>query len=132
MHHVVKSSLVGASSGVITYFASMRALGYTMAIAMPQNFSTTLWDALVLFGLGAALVALVIHLLAIRFMAAQPAPALLGFLGATTVALAVTGQLQLGYKAFAAWLIGVLLAMAVQRWLWPNNSFKPKPLRGSA
>ena len=131
MHHLAKGSIIGAASGGVTYFASMLALGYTMAIAKPHGFPLALWDAVVFLGLGAALVAFVIHLIAIRFLAVPGASAFVGFVVAVTIALAATGQLALGYRALAAWVIGALFATAVQRWLWPNNSFKGMPLRGT-
>ena len=131
MHHSVKGFIIGALSGLITYFASKLALGYTMAIAMPEGFPLALWDAVVFLGLGAALVAFLIHLVAIRLLAAPAVSAFVGFVVAMTVALAATAELAIGYKALAAWLIGALLATAVQRWLWPNNSFKGMPLRGT-
>ena len=131
MQQLVKGLIVGAASGVATYFASIQALGYTMAIAMPRGFPLALWDAVVFLGLGATLVALIVHLIATRLLAAPAAPALVGFAVAAAVALAVTGQLELGYKALVAWLIGAALASAVQRWLWPNNSVKGMPLRGT-
>ena len=131
MHQHVKGVVVGVASGAITYAASYFALGYTHAIAMPRDVPLALWDAVVVFGLGAALVALATHLMAIRIASAPIASALAGFAAALVVALAATGDLALGYKVLAAWLAGAVLASAAQRWLWPNNSFKGMPLRGT-
>ena len=132
MQQSLKSFAIGAVSGVITYAATIYAMGYTMAFAMPRGFPLALWEALVVFGLGAVLVAFLIHLSALGLLAARAVPALAGFAVAVVVALAVSGHLALGLKVMAAWLIGALLASAAQRWLRPNNSFKPNPLRGSA
>lgn len=128
MHQSVKSSIVGAASGAATYAASILALGYTNAIAMPHGFPLAVWDAIVVFGLGATVVALAVHLVALRL---QSVP-VVGFVVAVIGGLAVIGLLAFGYKVLAAWLIGALLATAVHRWLWPNNSVKRTPLRGAA
>ena len=132
MQQSLKSFAVGIGSGAVTYAASIYTLGYTSAFVMPQDVPLMLWSAVVIFGLGAALVALLVHFGAIRVLAANVLPALAGFVAITVLALAVTGQLTHGYKASVAWLIGALLASAIQAWLRSNNSFKPNPLRGSA
>jgi hypothetical protein len=131
MLQLFKSSTIGALSGAITYIASIYTLGYTNAIAMPHGFSLYLWNAVVVFGLGASLVALVFHLVALRIFSATALPAFLSFVAAVALALVVSGQLSTELKAFAAWLAGAGLAALIHWWLRPNNSFKWKPLRGS-
>jgi hypothetical protein len=130
MQHSLKSFAVGLASGLLTYAASSYTLGYTSAFVMPLGFPLALWGALVVFGLGASLVALLIHFLAIRTLAAQAIPALAGFVISVVLALLVTDQLTFGYRAIAAWLVGALLASATHSRLRSNNSFKPNPLRG--
>ena len=132
MQQLFKSIAAGIASGVLTYAASIYALGFTNAFVMPQGFPLVLWQAVVVFGIGATLVALLLHLLAIRLLAAKSLPAFVAFAVTGVVALAASGLLTHGGKAIAAWLLGALLASLAHRQLRPNNSFKPKPLRGSA
>ena len=132
MPQLLKSRLAGAGSGAVTYFASVYAIGYTAAIAMPAGFPTAFWQAVVVFGLGAALVAFLVHTAALRIFPSRLIPALVGFTGVAVAALAVEGLLPTSFNALASWFVGALLASAVGRWLMPNNSFKPTPLRGAA
>ena len=132
MQHSLKSIATGVVSGLLTYFASIYALGFTNALAMPQGFPLALWEAAVVFGLGAMLVALLIHFLAVRVLASKTLLAFMTFAATAVVALATTGLLTHGGKAFAAWLIGALLASVANNRLRSNNSFKPMPLRGTA
>lgn len=75
MQGPVKSVIAGIASGVVTFFVSIQAMGYTSAFVMPPGASLAAWDALVILGLGATLVALVIHLVALRMSrAAAPWP----------------------------------------------------------
>lgn len=127
-----KSCAAGVASGVLTYVASIYALGYTNALVMPRGVALAAWEATAVFGLGAALVALLIHFFAIQALAARILPALAGFVATVVSALAATGQLASGGKAIAAWLIGVLLASAAYGLLKSHNAFKPRSLRGSA
>ena len=132
MPQFLKSFTAGIVSGVLTYVVSIRLLGYTAAFAMPQGFPPALWDAVVVFGLGAVLVALLIHFLAIRMLAANIFPALLGFSTTVVLALAMADLLTHGGNAIASWLIGALLASAVPAFPKPRNSIKSKPLREPA
>ena len=131
MRTFFKSVAIGVASGAATYFASVYALGYTSAFAMPHGFPLVLWEPAAVFGLGAGLVALLIHLISIRVFSPKPAVAFAAFAMTVVLALATTGLLALGIKTLAAWLLGSLLATAAHSWLRPNKSFKPKPLRGS-
>lgn len=132
MRQSLKSIAAGVVSGGLTYAASIYALGFTNASAMPRGFPLALWEAAVVFGIGALLVALLIHFLAIRLLAARSALAFAAFAVTGLVSLAASGLLVHGGKALAAWLLGALLASALHIRLRPNNSFKPKPLRGWA
>ena len=132
MRNLLASLLTGMLSGTGTYFVSIWALGYTVAIAMPQGFSGRLWDALVVFPLGAGLVAFLIHFSVSRIFSPRAIPAFIGFLGASFLALTITGQALHAHKAVIAWFVGALFASLVDGWLRPNNSFKPTPLRGAA
>jgi hypothetical protein len=132
MQQPVKSIAAGVMSGGLTYVASLYALGFTNAFAMPHGFPLTLWDVAVVLGIGAMLVALLIHFVAIRLLAVKALLAFVAFAVTGVVALAASGLLTNGGKALAAWLVGALLASVAHSRLRPNNSFKPKPLRGSA
>ena len=129
MQQSVKSIAAGVVSGGLTYVASIYALGFTNAFAMPHGFPLALWDAAVVFGKGAMLVALLIHFLAIRLFAAKTLLAFAAFAVTGVAALAASGLLTHGGKALSAWLIGVLLASVAHSRLRPNNSFKPKTNR---
>jgi hypothetical protein len=132
MQGPIKSIVAGVVSGIATYFASIAALGYTNALVMPSWAPLPLWDTVVVFGLGAALVALLIHFVALRIFQVGAAWAFASFLGATLFALVLTGQLTFGTKSLVAWLVGALLASLAYRGLRPNNSSKPTLLRNAA
>ena len=110
-----KSLLAGAVSSVVTYFASMEALRFTSAIPVPawlppHLVSWGLWEAVVVFGLGALLPAALIHLITIRITAAQLIAAATAFAISLLAVLLIADQLAASYKAFPAWIIGALLA----------------------
>ncbi|MGY0799011.1 hypothetical protein ACW7G0_08165 [Lysobacter sp. A286] len=132
MRQSLKNIAAGVVSGGLTYAASIYTLGFTNAFVMPRGFSLAFWEAAVVFGIGALLVALLIHFLSIRLFAARSALAFAAFAVTGLVSLAASGLLVHGGKALAAWLLGALLASVLHIRLRPNNSFKPKPLRGSA
>ena len=132
MQGPVKSIVAGVVSAIATYFASVVALGYTNAFVMPSWAPLALWETVVVFGIGAALVALLIHIVVLRLFQADAAWALASFLGATLLAMEVAGQLTFGTKTLVAWAVGALLASLAYRKLRPNKSFKPMPLRGTA
>ncbi len=131
MRQSLKSISAGVVSGGLTYTVSLYTLGFTTAFAMPRGFPLALWQATVVFGLGAMLVALLIHFLAIRVLTAKTLPAFIGFATTGIFALAATGLLTHGGSALAAWLIGALLASVAYSQL-RSNSFKPNPLHRSA
>lgn len=132
MQGPIRSFLAGVVSGVASYFVSLYALGYTNALVMPSWASLAAWDAFVVLGLGAMLVALVIHFVALRVLQAKAPLALVSFFGTTFLAMALAGVLSFGAKTLAAWLLGAFVASLVHRKLWPNRAFKPTALRGAA
>ena len=132
MQGPIKSIVAGIASGIATYFASIAALGYTNAFVMPSWAPLSRWEVVVVFGLGSALVAMIFHAIALRVFQAGAAWAFASFLGATLLALVVTGQLDFGAKTLAAWVVGALLASLAYRMLRPNDSFNSTPLRGAA
>ncbi len=110
----LKSLVIGVASGAASAVASVAALAYTNAFAMPSGFPLALWTALVVFGLGASLVALIIHGVALRVSAARLLPALIGFLVGVVAVLGYRGELTtMAYPVLIAWLMGALLASAV-------------------
>lgn len=131
MQGLIKSIVAGIASGIATCFASIASLGYTNAFVMPSWAPLSLWEIVVVFGLGAALVALIFHFIALRIFRAGAAWAFASFLGATLFALVLTGQLAFGGKTLAALVVGVLLASLAYRMLWPADSFNPTPPRGA-
>jgi hypothetical protein len=132
MEQSIKGVVAGVMSGGLTCVASIYALGFTNAFAVPDGVPLALWDAAVVFGVGAVLMALLIHFLAIRLLAVKTLLASAAFAVTGVVALAASGLLPHGGKVLTAWLVGAVLASLTHSRLRPNNSFKPKPLRGSA
>ena len=109
----------------------MHAIAYTAAIAVPPGFPLAAWQALVVFGLGATLVAFLVHAAAVWLFSFRVIPALVGFFAVVVAALVVEGLLPTGGNALAAWFVGASLASAVGRWLKPDSALKPGPLRGT-
>lgn len=127
MQGFVKGILIGALSGIAVYFASTYALGYTNALAMPSWASLALWEAIVVFGLGAGLVAFVIHCIGLFLFRARGSLALASFFGTAFLAMALAGQLAHGGKTLFAWLIGAFLASLACRKLGPGGSSEQVP-----
>ena len=132
MRGPIKSIFAGVVSGIASYFISLYALGYTNAFVMPLWASLALWNAFVVLGVGATLVALSIHFVALRIFRAKAPLALASFFGTTLVTMALAGVLALGAKTLLAWILGAFLASLASHKLRPNDSFKPTPLRGAA
>lgn len=120
MKETITGIIVGALSGVCTYAASIYALARTSAIVMPRGFPLVAWKALVIFGLGAFVVALVIHTLALRLSSSRALPSLAGFLVAVISALATSGLLATAHEALLAWSLGAAVASALWMWLRSN------------
>ena len=132
MQGPIRSIFAGVVSGVATYFVSLYALGFTNAFVMPSWASLAVWNAVVVLGLGATLVALVIHFVTLRLFAAKGPLALASFFGATLVAMALAGALALGAKTLLAWVLGAFLASLAYRRCWVDGPCKPTPLSGAA
>lgn len=128
----LKGLLAGAISGIITSYVAVPAIGVTAAIAMPSGWPVALWSALVVFGLGAFLPALVIQFAALLMTRANAFSALASFCIATISTISVLSGLTYAGSALAALVIGAITATATVSALWSNNSFKPNLLRGSA
>lgn len=110
MRNALIGVAIGIASGFVTCQVSIHALARTAAVAMPRGFSTGLWDAFVVFGPGAWLVALVIHGIALRMASMHIPAALLAFVATCVVALAAIGSLPVGGKTLLAWTLGAGLA----------------------
>jgi hypothetical protein len=70
------STSAGVVSGTVTCAASLHALGYTSALVMPSWASPDAWNALVVLGVGATLVALVVHSIVLHVLRCRTALAL--------------------------------------------------------
>ena len=132
MEGVLKSTLAGTASGLLTGYVAVPALAATAAIAMPPGWPNALWGAVVVFGLGAVLPTLVIHLLALRLARANALLALASFCLAVIATIYVATGLTYAGGALAALVVGAIAATFAFIALWSNNSFKPTPLRGAA
>jgi small-conductance mechanosensitive channel len=95
---------------------------------MPGTMPTMVWEWVVIFGLGATLVALVIQFAAIALFKVAAWPALAGFITSAAVILLASGLLPSGFKTLIAWTIGAMLASLLAR-VTSNHSSKPSPLR---
>ena len=131
MSQLAKSIGIGIASGIVVFAVAIFTLARTNALILPAGVPLFAWDALVVFGLGVALIALIIHLAALTLVKPKLSLALAGFLLAFLSSLAVSGLLQMGIKALVAAAIGAFFATGIAR-LRSNNSSKPMPLRGTA
>ena len=133
MTNSIKSMLAGAASGIITSYFAVPAIGVTAAIAMPSGWPLAIWNALVVFGLGAFLPALVIQSAALLITrAANSFVVLASFCVAAIATIAMLSGLTYAGSALAALVIGAVAATATVSGLWSNKSFKPTPVRGAA
>ena len=124
MKQTIIGVAVGAVSGLCTYAASIYLLARTSAFVMPRGFPLAVWQALVVFGLGAFAVALLIHVFAVRLSSAKALPSLVGFFAIILAALAISGLLATARDALLAWSLGALSASALCVWLRSNSSSK--------
>jgi hypothetical protein len=145
--------VIGAAVALIATFTH----GYTAAIAAPielfdwfksrdsVELGVLLWDFTVVSGLGIGLLSFFALLAAFRFFAKPMAgPAFFFLIGALLIThvvmpLAYDTPLSLafsrswwGYGLELSLISSVVFSLLLARWIWPNNSFKPNPLRGSA
>lgn len=124
MRQVIIGLIAGVVSGLCTYQASVYALAYTSAFTKPREFPMMVWQSLVVFGLGAFAVALVVHLLVLRFSPSKPLLSLLGFLVTLVTVLAASGVLIFAHKTLLSWSLGSVLASALCILLRTNLSSK--------
>ncbi|AWH52633.1 hypothetical protein C1924_05320 [Stenotrophomonas sp. ESTM1D_MKCIP4_1] len=116
MRRLLVSMGGGAVTGALIAVVTFPWLARTAAIAMPRSFNLYLWDAVVVFGLGASLVALPLMLLGLRLTrvrGADVATLLVSALLPLVVALKVMDALQAGSSVLLAWAVGMLLAALV-------------------
>jgi len=116
----------GVVTGALIAAVTFPWLARTAAIAMPRTFNVHLWDALVVFGLGASLVAFPLMLLALRLTMARGsgvAAMLVAALLALVAALRVMDALAGGSNVLLAWAVGMLLAALVHG-LWRSSAAK--------
>ena len=132
MAGALKSTLAGTVSGVLTGNLAIPAMAATAAIAMPVGWPNALWTAVVVFGLGAFLPALVIHFAALRLTGANALVAMGSFCIAVIATIYVATGLTYAGSTLAAFIVGAIAATVASIALWSNNSFKPTPLRGAA
>lgn len=118
----------GATSGALIAAVTTPWLARTAAIAMPRGFNLSLWEAVVVFGLGATLVALPVMLLALRLTRARGAD-VAWMLGAALLALvgwlAAQDVLATGAQVLTAWAVGLALAALLHR-LWRRPRSEPQ------
>ena len=131
MSQYASNLTTGFASALIAFGIGVFTFPRTNALVLPAGVPLFLWDAVVVFGVGVTLVALIVHLFALTLLKPKPVVALMGFLIGFLGCMVVGGTLQGGIKMLLAALVGALLATAIAT-LRSNNSFKPKPLRGSA
>lgn len=106
----LKSFTIGVMGSVAVLALSTYTLAISSAFAKPSSVPMPIWEWLVVFGLGAALVAFVVQLVAVLALKAQAWPALAGFALSMAVILLVSGLFPTSSKALVAWLAGALLA----------------------
>ncbi len=126
LRDLVKSIVVGTLSGACSWFAAVMAVGSLSALAVRDGTAPPAWESLAVFGLGAALVALVIHLVALRLSKVQNIAALLAFAAVVVALVAATGPVAGSLRFIGAVLLGAAFASISSR-LRPNSSFKPTP-----
>ena len=119
----------GAVTGALIAAVTFPLLARTAAIAMPRTANVHLWDALVVFGLGASVVALPLMLLGLRLIRArglEVAAMLVAAMFAVVAALKVMDALASGGSVLLAWAVGMLLAALVHGFWRPSGQ---KPLQ---
>ena len=120
----------GAVTGALIAAVTFPLLARTAAIAMPRTFNVHLWDALVVFGLGASMVALPLTLLGLRLTRVRGtdvATLLVSALLALVVALKVMDALYAGASVLLAWAVGMLLAALVHGFWRSSAALNAQP-----
>lgn len=152
-----KQNLLCCVLGISVALVVTFTVGFTSAIASPDGLfdwfkarasldaGLFLWELTVVFGLGAGLPVFLALLTAFRFSVRPTVRSALFFLGGfllvgyVLVPLVYGAPLSLAlsrpwwaYALELSLIVATLSALLVARRLWPDNSFKPNPLRGSA
>ncbi len=120
----------GAVTGALIAAVTFPWLARTAAIAMPRTANVHLWDALVVFGLGASVVALPLMLLGLRMTrarGAEVAAMLVAAMLAVVAALKVMDALDGGGSVLLAWAVGMLLAVLVHGFWQPSPALNAQP-----
>jgi hypothetical protein len=126
LRELVKSTVVGALSGACSWFATVTAVGSLSALGVRDGTSPPAWEPVAVFGLGAALVALVIHLVALRLSNVRTIAAFFAFAAVVVGLVAATGPIASGLRFIGSVIVGAAAASLLAR-LRPNPSFKPTP-----
>jgi len=92
-------------------FACIHSTGLTSAIAKPAGFPMAAWQALVVYGAGASLLAFLFGSTLLALSGARPVPVMLGF---SVVLVAVAILYGHGARLLMAWMVGALLAYPAQ------------------
>ncbi len=130
MRRLLVSMGGGAVTGALIAVGTFPWLARTAAIAMPRSFNLYLWDAVVVFGLGASLVALPLTLLGLRLTrvrGADVATLLVSALLALVVALKMMDALYAGASVLLAWAVGMLLAALVHGFWRSSAALNAQP-----
>lgn len=130
MRRLLVSMGGGAVTGALIAVVTFPWLARTAAIAMPRSFNLYLWDAVVVFGLGASLVALPLMLLGLRLTCARGAEVaamLVAAMLAVVAALKVMDALDGGGSVLLAWAAGMLLAALVHGFWRPSPTLNAQP-----
>lgn len=122
----LRSALAGILSGVVTSCLSVPAMGATAAIAMPSGWSVALWSALVVFGLGGFLPALMVHASALLVARANALIALASFCIAVIATIAVLAGLTYAGGALAASVVDAIAATLAASTLRSDSSFRTR------
>ena len=120
----------GVVTGALIAAVTFPWLARTAAIAMPRTFNVHLWDALVVFGLGASLVAFPLTLLGLRLARARGAEVvamLVAALLALVAGLKLVDALEAGGSVMLAWAVGMLLAALVHGFWRPSPALNAQP-----
>ncbi|WP_367381642.1 hypothetical protein [Stenotrophomonas cyclobalanopsidis] len=120
----------GVVTGALIAAVTFPWLARTAAIAMPRTANVHLWDALVVFGLGASVVALPLMLLGLRVTRArgtEVAAMLVAAMLAVVAALKVMDALDGGGSVLLAWAVGMLLAALVHGFWRPSPALNAQP-----
>ncbi|MBK0012547.1 hypothetical protein [Stenotrophomonas sp. S41] len=120
----------GVVTGALIAAVTFPWLARTAAIAMPRTANVHLWDALVVFGLGASVVALPLMLLALRVTRARGLEVtvmLVAAMFAVVAALKKVDALDGGGSVLLAWAVGMLLAALVHGFWRSSAALKAQP-----